>query len=97
MNNEFIYSVRSLEEIEALKAAWLKDPCWDIEDTEGFEAWHTELLLFRLDIQRDSKAFEAQRIGAKTAALGINATLLQHIEALELRIVQLERQIGLLL
>ena len=24
------------EEIDELKRQWEKDPCWDIEDTEGF-------------------------------------------------------------
>jgi hypothetical protein len=34
------------DEIQALKDGWVKDPCWDIEDTEGFEAHHDELLEF---------------------------------------------------
>lgn len=35
------------EEIEALKKSWVNDPCWDIEDSEGFEAHKEELLAFR--------------------------------------------------
>jgi hypothetical protein len=40
------------EEVEALsvdtlKAQWLRDPCWDIEDTEGFEDHREELLAYR--------------------------------------------------
>lgn len=38
---------KTRSEIEALKANWLSDPCWDIETTEGFEAHHDELLAFR--------------------------------------------------
>lgn len=34
------------EEIQALKDNWLKDPCWDIEDTPGFEDHKAELLAF---------------------------------------------------
>ncbi len=40
-------------EVAALKANWKADPCWDIEDTEGFEAHYDELLAFR-------KAYEAE-------------------------------------
>lgn len=39
------------EEIEHLKASWLKDPCWDIEDSEGFEEHHAELLAYRLECE----------------------------------------------
>lgn len=39
------------EQIEALKINWSKDPCWDIEDTEGFEDHHGELLAWRLDLE----------------------------------------------
>ena len=31
-------------EVYELKQAWLNDPCWDIEKTEGFELYHDELL-----------------------------------------------------
>jgi len=29
--------MKSEQEITALKVNWKSDPCWDIEDTEGFE------------------------------------------------------------
>lgn len=37
---------KTQEEIQALKDSWVKDPCWDIEDTEGFESHKEELLAF---------------------------------------------------
>lgn len=40
------------EEIEALKKNWMADPCWDIEDTEGFEAYKEDLLAFRKDQEK---------------------------------------------
>jgi hypothetical protein len=46
------------EEIEQLKANWLGGPCWDIEDTEGFEAHREELLAFR---KEQEAKWEAQR------------------------------------
>lgn len=33
--------------IATLKANWCENPCWDIEDSEGFEDYHDELLKFR--------------------------------------------------
>lgn len=35
--------LKTREEVEALKLSWLRDPCWDIEDTEGFEDYREEL------------------------------------------------------
>lgn len=49
------------EQIEKLKESWLKDPCWDIEDTEGFEDHVDELLLFHKE--QDAK-WERSRIDA---------------------------------
>lgn len=37
------------QEIEELKSNWKEDPCWDIEETEGFEAHKQELYVFRLE------------------------------------------------
>lgn len=42
---------KTSEEIQALKDGWTKDPCWDIEDTEGFEDHHDELLAWREDLE----------------------------------------------
>ena len=41
------------ERVAELKRQWLNDPCWDIEETEGFEQYQTELLIFRLQSQLD--------------------------------------------
>ena len=40
---------KTREDVENLKENWLRDPCWDIEDTEGFEGYYDELLAFRLE------------------------------------------------
>ena len=39
--------MKSREELESLKRNWLRDPCWDIEETEGFEEHREELLAYR--------------------------------------------------
>ena len=38
--------VPSREEVEDLKRQWYRDPAWDIEETEGFEAHRDELTAY---------------------------------------------------
>lgn len=53
---------RTIKEIEALKANWVKDPCWDIEDTEGFELHREELRAFNQQKQKEwSEAYIKNR------------------------------------
>jgi len=54
---------KTWRELEALKASWLGDPCWDLEDTPGFEADRGELYAFRLEQQNGSlrESLDAQR------------------------------------
>lgn len=47
---------RTTEELNKLKENWLKDPCWDIETTAGFEAHVDELKGFRLKVEGLEKA-----------------------------------------
>lgn len=35
---------RTQEELDNLKRNWRRDPCWALEDSEGFEAHRKELL-----------------------------------------------------
>jgi hypothetical protein len=49
------------EEIEKLKKGWLKDPCFDIEETEGFEEHVEELLNFRRQTEADWEAKKEER------------------------------------
>ena len=39
------------QEIEELKYGWSSDPCFDIEDTEGFEDVREELDSFRVEME----------------------------------------------
>jgi len=48
--------IKTAEEIAKLKENWLKDPCWDIETTAGFEAYVDELKEFRLKVEGLEKA-----------------------------------------
>jgi hypothetical protein len=40
---------KTREDIETLKKNWLADPCFEIEDTKGFEAHREELIAWRKD------------------------------------------------
>lgn len=44
--NPYIRRMKSLYEIEQLKRDWKNDPCYDIENTEGFEDHYEELKAF---------------------------------------------------
>ena len=90
MITDLPYTVRSEEELDDLKVDWLDDPCWDIEETPGFEVWHDDLLAWRKEIEAQHALDERDRVGLKTAELGINAALLAYIEQLERRIAALE-------
>lgn len=55
--------------IDELKQQWLHDPCWDIEDTEGFESQRDELLAFRLSHEAKWRAeAEADEVHATARA-----------------------------
>lgn len=53
---------RSVEDIQALKKSWVDDPCWDIEDTDGFEAHYDELKAYHLEMKAKWDAeYEAKK------------------------------------
>ena len=80
------------EQIEQLKANWKSDPCWDIQDTEGFEEHKAELVNFATAVHKEWKRMEDERKAAKCAKLGgISTELLDYIEFLEFKINRLER------
>ncbi len=58
--------MKTRREIETLKAGWLRDPCWDIETTETFEAHRDELLAFR---QATEAGWKAEREAREAALL----------------------------
>lgn len=48
---------------------WKQDPCWDIEDTEGFEAHYDELKAFSLEMRAIWKREYDQREAKERKAL----------------------------
>ena len=82
--------MKTKQELDALKVNWLADPCWDIEDTEGFEEHKTELLAWRIVYQRRQSDMEQGRLEGLCVKYDINMSLLKYIEELEHRIEKLE-------
>lgn len=82
-------------DIEELKAQWLADPCWDIEDTEGYEAHYDELLDYRREVEARWTASLNAKVQRKADELGIpdNLKLARHVLHLEWRLEQLESKL----
>lgn len=62
-------------EIEKLKNAWHKDPCWDIEETEGFEAHRKELYQFRKKTEKEWKDAYTQKLIEHSVVIGVPGNL----------------------
>lgn len=70
--------MKTRKEVEGLKQGWLPDPCWDIEDTEGFENHTEELREFRKGMEAQWAARAAKReaaIDAEADQLGVQGLL----------------------
>jgi hypothetical protein len=92
------------EDVEILKADWEADPIWDLEGTEGFEAYRDELKTFfdakKAEWEARREQDERKRIAKiheKADELGCSFGVAQYIANLEGRIKHLERQVGVLL
>lgn len=81
------------KEIDNLKSNWMNDPCWDIEDTEGFEQHHEELLAFRLEQEAIWQRQEQERITMRCQQLNCSPEVLSYFEKLENNIRDLEAKI----
>jgi hypothetical protein len=55
------FPFRSREEIEELKASWVKDDIWDLEETSGFERYKEELKQFSDEMKAKWAEEKAER------------------------------------
>ena len=83
---------RTAQEVEELKRQWIKDACWDIENTEGFEYHYMELRHWREALEEEWRQREEQRVNARADHLGFSYTQMKFIEALEHQIRDLQKQ-----
>lgn len=68
--------IPSFEEVDELMAQWRADPCWDVEDTEGFEA-HRFLLRKLREAQEDEwRQEQRSRLETFALSLGLQENLL---------------------
>lgn len=80
--------LRTDAEIADLKRQWKADPCWDIEDTEGFEAHRHELEAYHLRNLLEAQ----QRIREDAEALGLTKAGYALLFDLQLRVERLEKE-----
>jgi hypothetical protein len=76
------------EALHSLKLNWAADACWDIEDTEGFEAHHDELLAYSEEMKATWRAEQQDVLEKRAVALGCpgNLRLANYVVALERRL-----------
>lgn len=94
---------KTREEIEALKKDWFRDPCWDIEDTEGFEGHRKELAEFHKqseakwteDARKRDQAEDA-RVRARAQELDCAPAVVRLIEDLEAKVKALQDDVATL-
>ena len=63
---------REPNEIEALKRNWERDPCWDIEKSEGFESHKEELLAYRKEketLWKEQRELHRKELASKVCPL----------------------------
>jgi hypothetical protein len=75
--------VYSRADVERLKTDWFNDPCWDIEDTEGFENYYIELKAYRLGVEASYDRQWKQEIENKAKQLNCSLELAIYILKLE--------------
>jgi bacterioferritin (cytochrome b1) len=87
-----------ISDIDKLKASWRADPCWDIEDTEGFESIREELVQYRLECERKWEEAYQEKLRTYANQIGLDAKLrlAEYIRNLERRVEKLSKQLDLL-
>lgn len=82
------------EDVIALIAEWLRDPSWDIEDTEGFEDHRERLLKFRLGREAQQRRNDEAELAATASSAGCsgNIKLAKYLRDMARRLHALEEK-----
>lgn len=82
-------------DVERLKADWTSDPCWDLEDTPGFEEYRDELREYAARVREEwARAYrEELEEFARTIGVPGNVALAECIRTLERRIRAAENRL----
>lgn len=86
---------KTFEQVLDLKRNWHFDPCFDIEDTEGFEEHHAELLEYRLRCEAEWDRQRKLELDNLSERLGLpgNHRLAREWQRMESRMAELETRI----
>jgi hypothetical protein len=97
LSHRLLEKIPNADEIDELKAQWEADPVWDIENTDGFEAYRAELEAYRLEKEQEWKGYVRQELEQKARELGLDIRyhipLVEYINRLEGRIQRLEERL----
>ena len=85
--------MKSRGQVEQLKRKWVEDPCWDLEDTEGFEEYEQELLHFRLDMEQQWKREKDEKEEVTLDDNLLISVLMSRVGDLEERVDSLEEKL----
>lgn len=85
--------MKTREDVELLKRQWLTDPAWDIEATEGFEAYHAELLIWRELQEYKWEERRTATLQSKAEELSISLPMAKYVLALETTIASLRERV----
>ena len=77
---------KTRKEVEQLKSNWESDPCWDIEETEGYEFHYGELMRFRIEKEAEWAQQHTNEILKKADALLCSFSLAEYLVRLEEKI-----------
>jgi len=80
-------------EVVELMDNWSHDPCWDIENTKGFEEWKPQLLEYRLTKEKEWSDEYDKRISNTAVELDCSYALAKYILLLRKHITDLEEKI----
>jgi hypothetical protein len=88
--------MKTPEELQRLKDHWSRDPCYPLEDAEGFEQHRAELLAYSEQWKAAQWQREwEERLVRKATQLGCpgNLSLARYVLCLEDRLERLERKV----
>lgn len=85
--------MKTQEEIQSLKLDWFNDPCWNLEETEGFEEYREELKEYRLRCEHKWEDGYRKRIEKRAQELNCSIELIGYIERLEWQLKDMEQKL----
>lgn len=75
--------IPSPEDVARLKESWVKDPCWDIEESVGFEMYREELEAFAAAKKAEWAAARQKGLEARAKIAGLPMHIHEKVEQME--------------